>query len=153
MEYFSLCAVRGLILNLMPCVLPVLAMKLGSILHIEKRDTGAIRKQFSVSVVGILVSFWALALFMTVLRYSQEAIGWGIQFQSPWFIGFMVLITAIFTANLFGLFELRLSSNMNTKIATAGGQGYSRHFWEGLLLHCLPHRVQPHSWGLRLLMH
>ncbi|MFN6887348.1 protein-disulfide reductase, partial [Proteus mirabilis] len=36
-----------------------------------------------------------------------------------------------FTANLFGLFELRLSSNMNTKIATAGGQGYSRHFWEG----------------------
>ncbi len=43
----------------------------------------------------------------------------------------MVLITAIFTANLFGLFELRLSSNMNTKIATAGGQGYSRHFWEG----------------------
>ena len=45
MEHFILCAVRGLILNLMPCVLPVLAMKLGSILHIEKRDTGAIRKQ------------------------------------------------------------------------------------------------------------
>lgn len=121
----------GLILNLMPCVLPVLAMKLGSILHLENRDKGVIRKQFSVSVLGILVSFWALALFMTGLRYSQEALGWGIQFQSPWFIGFMVLVTAIFTANLFGLFELRLSSNMNTKMATAGGQGYSRHFWEG----------------------
>ncbi|QAV24010.1 protein-disulfide reductase DsbD family protein [Proteus hauseri] len=121
----------GLILNLMPCVLPVLAMKLGSVLHIEKRDTGTIRKQFSLSVAGILVSFWALALFMTGLRFSQEAIGWGIQFQSPWFIGFMVLITAIFTANLFGLFELRLSSDINTKIATAGGQGNSRHFWEG----------------------
>ncbi|MBI6405916.1 protein-disulfide reductase DsbD family protein [Proteus sp. PR00208] len=121
----------GLILNLMPCVLPVLAMKMGSILHLENRDKGVIRKQFSVSVLGILVSFWALALFMTGLRYSQEALGWGIQFQSPWFIGFMVLVTAIFTANLFGLFELRLSSNMNTKMATAGGQGYSRHFWEG----------------------
>ncbi|OAT47813.1 ScsB family copper-sensitivity suppressor [Proteus hauseri ATCC 700826] len=121
----------GLILNLMPCVLPVLAMKLGSVLHIEKRDTGTIRKQFSLSVAGILVSFWALALFMTGLRFSQEAIGWGIQFQSPWFIGFMVLITAIFTANLFGLFELRLSSDINTKIATAGGKGNSRHFWEG----------------------
>ncbi|MEQ5326659.1 MULTISPECIES: protein-disulfide reductase DsbD domain-containing protein [Proteus] len=121
----------GLILNLMPCVLPVLAMKLGSILHLENRDKGVIRKQFSVSVLGILVSFWALALFMTGLRYSQEALGWGIQFQSPWFIGFMVLVTAIFTANLFGLFELRLSSNMNTKMATAGGQGYGRHFWEG----------------------
>lgn len=121
----------GLILNLMPCVLPVLAMKMGSILHLENRDKKVIRKQFSVSVLGILVSFWALALFMTGLRYSQEALGWGIQFQSPWFIGFMVLVTAIFTANLFGLFELRLSSNMNTKMATAGGQGYSRHFWEG----------------------
>ncbi|MEQ5162352.1 protein-disulfide reductase DsbD domain-containing protein [Proteus terrae] len=121
----------GLILNLMPCVLPVLAMKMGSILHLENRDKGVIRKQFSVSVLGILVSFWALALFMTGLRYSQEALGWGIQFQSPWFIGFMVLVTAIFTANLFGLFELRLSSNINTKMATAGGQGYSRHFWEG----------------------
>ncbi|MEQ4925163.1 protein-disulfide reductase DsbD family protein [Proteus hauseri] len=121
----------GLILNLMPCVLPVLAMKLGSILHTEKRDTGTIRKQFSLSVAGILVSFWALALFMTGLRFSQEAIGWGIQFQSPWFIGVMVLVTAIFTANLFGLFELRLSSNINTKIATAGGQNNSRHFWEG----------------------
>ena len=121
----------GLILNLMPCVLPVLAMKLGSILHLENRDKGVIRKQFSVSVLGILVSFWALALFMTGLRYSQEALGWGIQFQSPWFIGFMVLVTAIFTANLFRLFELRLSSNMNTKMATAGGQGYGRHFWEG----------------------
>lgn len=65
----------GLILNLMPCVLPVLAMKLGSVLHIEKRDTGTIRKQFSLSVAGILVSFWALALFMTGLRFSQEAIG------------------------------------------------------------------------------
>lgn len=121
----------GLILNLMPCVLPVLAMKMGSILHLENRDKNVIRKQFSVSVLGILVSFWALALFMTGLRYSQEALGWGIQFQSPWFIGFMVLVTAIFTANLFGLFELRLSSNINTKMATAGGQGYSRHFWEG----------------------
>lgn len=121
----------GLILNLMPCVLPVLAMKMGSILHLENRDKGVIRKQFSVSVLGILVSFWALALFMTGLRYSQAALGWGIQFQSPWFIGFMVLVTAIFTANLFGLFELRLSSNINTKMATAGGQGYSRHFWEG----------------------
>lgn len=127
----SFALLGGLILNLMPCVLPVLAMKLGSILHTEKRDVGSVRKQFSLSVIGIIVSFWALALFMTILRYSQEAIGWGIQFQSPWFIGFMVLITAIFTANLFGLFELRLSSNLNTKMATAGGKGNSRHFWEG----------------------
>lgn len=121
----------GLILNLMPCVLPVLAMKLGSILHSDRSNTGAIRKQFSFSIAGILVSFWALALLMTILRYSQAAIGWGIQFQSPWFIGFMILVTAFFTANLLGLFELRLSSNLNTKMATVGGQGYARYFWEG----------------------
>lgn len=85
---------------------------------------------------------------MTVLRYSQEAIGWVYSFKALGLSALWQLITAIFTANLFGLFELRLSSNMNTKIATAGGQGYSRHFWKGLLLAAVcRQRVLPHSLG------
>ncbi|EML1937274.1 protein-disulfide reductase DsbD domain-containing protein [Providencia vermicola] len=122
----------GLILNLMPCVLPVLAMKLGSVLMVPQGEQKTIRRQFLLSSSGILVSFWLLALLMTLLRVGQQAVGWGIQFQNPWFIGFMVLITGIFTANLFGLFEIHLGSKANTRLATAGGQGNRGHFWQGV---------------------
>ncbi|WP_277850409.1 protein-disulfide reductase DsbD family protein [Moellerella wisconsensis] len=122
----------GLILNLMPCVLPVLAMKLGSILYVPQGQQQTIRRQFLLSSSGILASFWLLALFMTLLRAGQQVIGWGIQFQNPWFIGFMVLVTALFSANLLGLFEINLGSKTNTRLATLGGQGNAGHFWQGV---------------------
>ncbi|CNK24079.1 putative metal resistance protein [Yersinia mollaretii] len=128
----------GLILNLMPCVLPVLAMKLGSILHTEQQTRRQVRGQFLASSAGIISSFWLLALLMTVLRLGNHALGWGIQFQNPWFIGFMVLVTALFTANLFGLFEIQLSSSLNTRMAAPrieklGARGMAGHFGQGAL--------------------
>ncbi|MFO6296906.1 protein-disulfide reductase DsbD family protein [Rahnella selenatireducens] len=121
----------GFILNLMPCVLPVLGMKLGSILQVEQRNRKSIRVQFLASSGGIITSFLALALLMTLLRYSNQTLGWGIQFQSPWFIGLMVLVTAVFTANLLGLFEINLPSKMTTRLATHQRSGLSGHFGEG----------------------
>jgi suppressor for copper-sensitivity B len=121
----------GLILNIMPCVLPVLAMKLGSVLHVEGASRGVVRRQFLASVTGIVASFLALALMMTLLRLSNQALGWGIQFQNPWFIGGMALVMVAFSASLMGLFELRLSSGVNTFLATRGGNGLGGHFWQG----------------------
>ena len=57
----------------MPCVLPVLAMKLGSLVQTEGRERGAVRRQFLASVCGIVVSFLALALMMTALRLGNQA--------------------------------------------------------------------------------
>ena len=113
----------GLILNVMPCVLPVLAMKLGSLVQTEGRERGAVRRQFLASVFGIVVSFPALALMMTALRPGNQALGWGIQFQNPWFIGAMALVMVLFSASLLGLFEIRLSSSASTFLATRGGNG------------------------------
>jgi len=121
----------GFILNLMPCVLPVLGMKLGSILQVEQRDRKSVRVQFLASSAGIITSFLALALLMTVLRYTNQTLGWGIQFQSPWFIGLMVLVTALFTANLLGLFEINLPSRMTTRLATQKRSGLAGNFGEG----------------------
>ncbi|WP_145529316.1 protein-disulfide reductase DsbD family protein [Yersinia alsatica] len=128
----------GLILNLMPCVLPVLAMKLSSILQTEHQTRRQVRWQFLASSAGIVTSFWLLALLMTALRLGNHALGWGIQFQNPWFIGFMVLVTALFTANLFGLFEIQLSSSLNSRIAAPrvekpGLRGMAGHFGQGAL--------------------
>lgn len=121
----------GLILNLMPCVLPVLALKLGSVLQLETRERRPVRLQFLAASAGIIASFWMLAAMSTLLRATQGAVGWGIQFQSIWFIGFMVVVTALFCANLLGLFEIRLPSALSTRLATSGGNGLGGHFLQG----------------------
>ncbi|MCH7372982.1 protein-disulfide reductase DsbD domain-containing protein [Aeromonas sp. MR16] len=121
----------GLILNLMPCVLPVLALKLGSVLQQQDRRQAEVRKQFLAASAGILACFWVLAAMSSLLRATQGAVGWGIQFQSAGFIGFMVLVTALFCANLLGLFEIRLPSSLSTRLATSGGNGLGGHFLQG----------------------
>ncbi|EIZ1172001.1 thioredoxin family protein [Vibrio vulnificus] len=122
----------GLILNIMPCVLPVLGMKLSSIVSTKGLEKKQIRFQFLASSAGILFSFWLIALFLTVLKLSGSAIGWGIQFQNGWFIGLMVFITYVFGTNMLGLFEIRLSSNTNTWLATKGDNSYKGHFTQGM---------------------
>ena len=57
---------------------------------------------------------------MTLLKLGGNAVGWGIQFQSVWFIALMLIITLLFSLNLLGLFEFRLPSRMNTWMATQG---------------------------------
>ncbi|HHQ4761076.1 protein-disulfide reductase DsbD family protein [Aeromonas veronii] len=125
----------GLILNLMPCVLPVLALKLGSVLQHQAREQGAVRRQFLAASAGIIASFWVLAAMSSLLRAPSfgmsGAVGWGIQFQSAGFIGFMVLVTLLFCANLLGLFEIRLPSALSTRLATSGGNGLGGHFLQG----------------------
>lgn len=122
----------GFILNIMPCVFPVLGMKLSSVVLAQGVEKKQVRFQFLASSVGILASFWLIATFLVVLKLSGSAIGWGIQFQNGWFIGLMFLITALFGANMLGLFEIRLSSNTNTWLASKGDNSYVGHFTQGI---------------------
>ncbi|ART83265.1 copper-binding protein [Oceanisphaera profunda] len=119
----------GLILNIMPCVLPVLGLKLNSLVLGERKQ---VRAPLLWSAFGIMLSFWLLAAFMLVLTWSGAQLGWGIQFQQPAFIGFMLLITALFSLNLFGLFEVRLPSRLNTWLATRPGSGNGGHVLQGM---------------------
>lgn len=101
----------GLILNLMPCVLPVLGIKvLGVLSHGGKdhRHRWAIFRAFVASAAGILVSFWAMAAVLITLKNAGETIGWGIQFQHPGFLIAMIVILLVFAANMWGLFEVPL---------------------------------------------
>lgn len=122
----------GLILNLMPCVLPVMGMKLNSILQAGS-DRRAIRLRFLATSAGILTSFMLLlAGMVTALKLAGASLGWGIQFQNPWFIGLMVAVTFLFTLNLFGVFEMLLPSAATGRLATAGGAGIGGSFCEGM---------------------
>ncbi|MCR9530383.1 protein-disulfide reductase DsbD family protein [Vibrio alginolyticus] len=129
---FLFALLGGLILNIMPCVLPVLGMKLSSIVAAQGIERRQIRAQFVASSLGILTSFWILAGFILVLKLTGNAIGWGVQFQSPWFLGLMVLVTTLFGANMLGLFEVRLSSGTNTWLASKGDNSLVGHYVQGM---------------------
>ncbi|WP_392565403.1 protein-disulfide reductase DsbD family protein [Utexia brackfieldae] len=130
-QAIAMALLGGLILNLMPCVLPVLGIKINHVLQASNHDHRQIRAQFTASWAGILFSFLLLALLMTLLRVTGNVLGWGIQFQNPWFIGLMVIVTALFTANLFDLFHIRLNVAVNTKLATHQQKGLTGAFLEG----------------------
>jgi suppressor for copper-sensitivity B len=122
----------GLILNIMPCVLPVLGMKLGTIVTMQGQQKRKVRWQFIASALGILVSFWLIALFLVIVKLSGGALGWGIQFQSPWFLGFLFVVTALFAMNMLGLMAVRLPSGMSTWLAGRGDNSYLGHFVQGM---------------------
>ncbi len=96
----------GLILNLMPCVLPVLAIKLAAIIEASGQSRGFVRLRFGAGAMGILSSFAILAAGLAALRLAGGQIGWGIQFQSPVFLAMMMLVLGLFTLNMLDRFFL-----------------------------------------------
>ena len=86
----------GLILNVMPCVLPVISLKLAQIIGMGGQDAHAIRLSFVATAAGIITSFMLLGLALFMLRQAGVAIGWGIQFQNIYFLGFAAGAIALF---------------------------------------------------------
>jgi suppressor for copper-sensitivity B len=109
----------GLILNVMPCVLPVLSMKLLSVAGQLGRSRGAVRRGFLTTAAGIVTMFLLLAGALIALRSAGLAIGWGIQFQQPLFLVAMAAIVTLFACNLAGLFEIALPQFLGG-LATVG---------------------------------
>tara|TARA_R110002072_G_scaffold64203_2_gene159234 strand:- start:71390 stop:73627 length:2238 start_codon:yes stop_codon:yes gene_type:complete len=95
----------GLILNIMPCVLPVISLKLfGLIIHSDESHKKILKHNIFYTL-GVLSTFMVLALVIIFVKSSGESIGWGFQLQSPTFVMLMILLLFIMALNLFGLFE------------------------------------------------
>ena len=129
----GLALLGGLILNLMPCVLPVLSIKLLSAVSQGGRDRGAVRLGFLASAAGILFSVLVLAGAAIALKSAGMAVGWGIQFQQPWFLAAMAVVVTLFSCNLFGLFEFSLPARVSDLASGKGGAADSLggHFLAG----------------------
>lgn len=98
--------IGGLILNLMPCVLPVLSIKILSFVHQASGDSKKIFEHGLAFGAGVIVSFWALAGVLIALRAGGQKIGWGFQMQNPIFVGVLFVLFILLALNLFGLFEI-----------------------------------------------
>ena len=107
----------GLILNLMPCVLPVLALKLAIAGAYGGAERRLVRLGFVASALGILVSFLLLAAGVLLVRAAGGAVGWGIQFQQPWFLVGMIMLLTLFAANLWGWLAIDLPRPLADRLA------------------------------------
>ena len=103
--YILFAFIGGLILNLMPCVLPVISLKLfGLIVHSDEPRSKVLRHNLFYTL-GVLVTFWALAAVVLILKSSGEQVGWGFQLQSPLFVFIMLVVLFVMALNMLGLFE------------------------------------------------
>ena len=127
--------VGGIILNLMPCVLPVLSLKLFSLIKQAGESRGRLLALGGATTAGILVSFWVLAAVVAAVKAGGGSAGWGMQFQSAGFIAFMVILLTAFAMSFFGAFEIWLPWNATTKMDAAGQKaGIAGAFFTGALL-------------------
>jgi len=118
----------GLGMNLLPCIFPVLGLKISGFVEQAHGDRSRLRKHALVFAAGVLVSMWIVAAGVILVGGA-----WGAQFQDPRLVIGMLLILTFFTMNLFGVFEMGLG------LTTVGGgltqkQGYGGSFFQGILL-------------------
>ncbi|MDB4151053.1 protein-disulfide reductase DsbD family protein [Pseudomonadales bacterium] len=124
--------VGGLILNLMPCVFPVLSIKVLSLVQQVGGDETRIRAHGWVYLLGVVLSFTLIAGVLIGLRAGGAQIGWGFQLQSPWVIGLLVYLFFLIGLNLSGFFEIG-TRMMGLGESLLQRQGYSGSFLTGVL--------------------
>jgi thiol:disulfide interchange protein/DsbC/DsbD-like thiol-disulfide interchange protein len=122
----------GLILNLMPCVFPVLSIKALNVMEQAKKDPAAVRAKGLVFAAGVIVSMLCLAGVLLILRAGGEQLGWGFQLQSPLFVTLLVYLLLAVGLNLSGVFEVGgglagVGDNLTQ------GDSYSASFFTGVL--------------------
>ena len=125
----------GMILNLMPCVFPVLSIKVLSFARQAGETSSVPRKHGLVFGAGVVASFWALAGLLLALRAGGSQIGWGFQLQSPLFVALMAMLFFGIGLNLLGVFEVgnRLTNWGGRVEGASAGHGYGGSFLSGVL--------------------
>ena len=122
----------GIILNLMPCVFPVLFLKGLALVQTSDKERRHIRAHGLVYTLGILVSFWVIVGVLLVLRAGGSQAGWGFQLQSPVFLAVLALSLFFFSMSLAGQFDMGLSF-MSAGDSLTRHEGYTGSFFTGVL--------------------
>jgi thiol:disulfide interchange protein/DsbC/DsbD-like thiol-disulfide interchange protein len=122
----------GLILNLMPCVFPILAIKAVAIAGLSGRERGAVRTQAVSYTLGVLFAFAGLSASLLAFRTAGSFAGWGFQFQSPAFVASMAFVFLLVGLNLSGVFEIG-GGFVGAGNQLAGRGGHLGSFFTGLL--------------------
>lgn len=118
----ALAFLGGLLLNVMPCVFPVLALKIMAFTRFGALDMRKIRITFCANLLGIAAAFAMLIAILIGLKLLGRAVGWGMQFQSTGFLTVMVFVISAFIAHLWGLIHIPAPEKWNNIINQARGE-------------------------------
>lgn len=133
-RYLLYAFIGGLILNVMPCVLPVIALKILSFVSEARSEPRRIRNLGFIYAAGVLASFTALALVFIGLKAAGHHVGWGMQFSSPVFVVGLTVLSMLIALNLFGVFEVTAGGSiMNVAGDLASKHGAAGAFFNGFL--------------------
>jgi len=131
--YLLMAAVGGLILNLMPCVLPIISIKILSFVS-QSGETPRRVRQLGLSFAGgVVAAFVAMAIVVVMLKAGGEEIGWGFQFQAPGFVVFLAALVFVLGLSLFGLVTVRLPGAQGSLAGLADREGMPGSFFNGVL--------------------
>lgn len=123
----------GLILNLMPCVLPVLSIKLLALAGMAGRPPREVRARFLATGAGILASFLVLAAGLIGVKAAGGAVGWGVQFQEPLFLAVMAAVMTVFALSLWDRVSIVLPDALAARLGGREGEGLAGAFGSGAL--------------------
>lgn len=131
--YLLMAAIGGLILNLMPCVLPVISLKVLSFVSQAGEESVRIRHLGLAFSAGIVSTFVVLALIVVAIKTGGQQIGWGFQFQAPGFVIFLAGLVFVLSLSLFGVVTVRLPGGGGGFGALADREGLGGSFFNGVL--------------------
>lgn len=124
--------IGGLILNLMPCVFPVIGIKIMDFVKQSGQESWRVKVHGLIFSAGILITFWLLAGLFLFLRSQGEQVGWGFQLQNPWVVYVLMLVMFIFALNMYGVFEIGTSA-VGVGQGLVGRKGFMGSFFKGAL--------------------
>ena len=123
----------GMILNLMPCVLPVISLKILGFVEQGAEDRKKVFQMGLLYGLGVLVSFWTLASIVIAIQSTGQSANWGMQFQNPQFLLLMTILLTLIALNFFGVFEITGGSLTGVASRLGGGHGRGGAFANGVL--------------------
>jgi len=133
LKFIFLAFLGGFLLNIMPCVLPLLSIKALNLIEQSNHDKKVILKSSLLYGLGILVSFLTLAAVVIVIKSSGELLGWGFQFQNPLFVLILISVIFIFALSLFGVFTINApTKSVNKAAGYSAGKSYRGSFLTGI---------------------
>ncbi|CAN5143094.1 hypothetical protein BH11CYA1_BH11CYA1_30080 [soil metagenome] len=133
LTFLGFALVGGLILNIMPCVLPVIAIKVMSFLEQAQDSPARVRLLGLTFSAGIISSFLALAMVVIALKAGGQSIGWGFQFQYPGFLIIMCAVVLLMSLSFFGLFYVNVTVGQGEIDKLSQGEGFVGTFFKGVL--------------------
>lgn len=131
LKFILLAFLGGIILNITPCVLPILPIRIMSIMNQAQKDRSKVLRHTLVYTLGVLISFGVMGGVFIALQQAGESAGWGLQNQNPGFVISLMAIVFVFALSLLGIFEIH-APGMNAATKATSKGGYSGSFFGGI---------------------